>query len=419
MTNSRVWPRGDFAFSRDGRWLAAPTRRDATVVGVWDVALGRRIVMLRGSAGPVSAVAFCPGGRSLATAAAGGPMGRPTVTLWDLASGRPIQSFEAGPNLVWTIAYSGDGRRLAAGGGSGEDAAGWVGAWDATTGATLGFLDGMGLVRSVAFHPDAARVAIADYGQSKVHRWDLAAGTRITNPGPRAVSCVEFTPDGKRLAALGYDGSVHLSDARTGDEVLVLRTSEPPSGGGGHTPRMAISSDGSRIIANSAYSRLHLWDLGPAAGLAVEPGAGDVAGWLRASRALAERDGAADAEAAFARAHENSGHDPSPWIVHATWLYRRGDVLRARDALARAREALPDDPSRWVDLGRWLGRIGWTEESATVLAQARSLCQRRLSHAPDDEAAAAALAELLPDADESRGWTILQPEVMTSAEGPP
>ena len=33
------WPRGDFAFSRDGRWLAAPTRRDRTVVGVWDVAL--------------------------------------------------------------------------------------------------------------------------------------------------------------------------------------------------------------------------------------------------------------------------------------------------------------------------------------------------------------------------------------------
>ena len=52
-----------------------------------------------------------------------------------------------------------------------------------------------------------------------------------------------------------------------------------------------------------------------------------------------------------------------------------------------------------------------------MLAQARSLCERRLARAPDDEAAAAALAEVLPDADASPGWTILRPDVMTSAAG--
>ena len=98
-------------------------------------------------------------------------------------------------------------------------------------------------------------------------------------------------------------------------------------------------------------------------------------------------------------------------------LYRRGDSPRRRDALARAMEALPDDPGRWIDLGRSLGRLGRTEESETVLAKARSLCERRLSRAPDDEAAAAALAELLPEADASPGWTVLQPDVMTSAAG--
>jgi WD40 repeat protein/tetratricopeptide (TPR) repeat protein len=416
VTDTWVFPRGDFAFSRDGRRVAAPTRRDPTVVGVWDVALGRPIVMLRGSARPVSAVAFGPDGRSLASAAAGGPKGRQIVTLWDLGSGRPIRSFEAGPGPVLAITFSGDGRRLAAGGGT-KGGPGWAAAWDAETGAVLGTLGRVGQVMSLAFHPDGSRVAAAAPGKHQVHLWDLATGTRIANAGPRAVSCVEFTPDGKLLAALGYDGNVHLADARTGDEVLVLRTPEPPAGGGGHTPWLAISSDGSRIIANSVYSRLHLWDLGPASGLAVEPGAGDVAGWLRRGRALAERDDAAGAEAALARAREIPGRDPSPWIVHATWLYRRGDSLEARDALARAMEVLPDDPGRWVDLGRWLGRIGRTEESATVLAQARSLCGRRLSRSPDDEAAAAALAELLPDDDASPEWTILQTDVMTSAAG--
>ncbi len=73
------WPRGDFSFSPDARWLAAPTRRDPTVVAVWDVALTQPIARLRGSGGPVTAVVFHADGQLLATAA-GGPKGRPVVT---------------------------------------------------------------------------------------------------------------------------------------------------------------------------------------------------------------------------------------------------------------------------------------------------------------------------------------------------
>ena len=416
MTDFRRWPRGDFAFSRDGRRLAAPTapRPDGRRgLGRGPRASSRHAA---GIGGPVTAVAFDPDGRSLATATVGRAEARPIVTLWDLASGRPIRTFETGPHQVQALAFSGDGRKLVAAGGK-KGGPSWVTAWDAETGAVLGTLDGVGLVMSLAFHPDGARLAVADYGESKVHLWDLAAGTRITRPGPNDVSCVEFTPDGKRLAALGYDGHVHLADARTGDEVLVLRTSGPPAGGGGFTPRMAFSPDGTRIVANALDSALNLWELGPASGLTVEPEAGDVAGWLRRSRALAERGDTEAAETARRRACDVKGRDASPWIEHAAWLYRRGDLPRAREALARVTDALPDDPGRWVDLGRWLGRLGWMEESATILAKARSLCERRLARTPDDEPAAAALAELLPEADASVGWTVLRPDVMASAAG--
>ena len=338
------------------------------------------------------------------------------MTLWHLASGRAIRTFEAGPAPVEALALSGDGRRLVAGGGT-TGGPGWATAWDAETGEVLGALDSVGQVKALAFHPDGSRIAVADFAEAKVHLWDLAAGTLITHPGPGAVSCVAFTPDGKRLAALGYDGNVHLADARTGDEVLVLRTFGLPPGGAGFTPRMAFSPDGSRIAANAADGSLNLWDFGPASGLAVEPLADDVAGWLRRSRALVERGDIEAALAASARARDIKGRDASPWIEHATWLYRRGDSAKARDDLARAMEALPDDPGRWVDLSRRLGRLGWTEESATVQAQARTLCERRLSRAPDDEAAATALAELLPEADASSGWTVLWPDVTTSAAG--
>ncbi len=416
VTESRSWPRGDFAFSRGGGRLAAPTRRDPAVIGVWDVALGGPVAVLGRSSGPVTAVAFGPDEQSLASASVAGPEGRSIVTLWHLPSGRAIRTFRASPGPVFALAFSRDGRKVAAGGGTSRGP-GWVAAWDAETGAVLGTLDRVGLVNSLAFHPDGAWLAVADHGQRKVHLWELAAGTLITNPGPTSVSFVEFTPDGNRLAALGYDGNVHLADARTGDEVLVLRGFGPPRGSGGFTPRLAFSPDGSRLASIAMWRTLNLWDLGPASSPAALPGPGELAGWLRRSRALAERGDAAAAAAAAARARDIRVDDAAPWIEHAVSHYRRGDSPDARDALARAVEALPDDPGRWIGLVRSLAQVGWTEGSETVAAKARSRCERRLSRAPDDEVAAAALAEVLSDADLSPGWTILQPEVMTSAAG--
>jgi WD40 repeat protein len=146
--------------------------------------------------------------------------------------------------------------------------------WDAGTGAVLGTTDRVGLVKFLAFHADGVRIAVADYGGKKVPIWDIATGRLITNPGPTSVSCVAFTPDGKRLAAVGYDGNVHLSDAQTGEGILVLRRFGPPPGSGGFIPRMAFSPDGSRLAANaldqSIWNLLNIWDLGPASDLTSE-----------------------------------------------------------------------------------------------------------------------------------------------------
>ena len=217
---------------------------------------------------------------------------------------------------------------------------------------------------------------------------------------------------------MGYDGNVHLCDARTGDEVLVLRGFGPPAGTSGFTPRLAFSPDGRRIAAHYGIDGLlNLWDLGPGSSLAAEPEAGDLAGWLRRGRALAEQGDVAGAEAAYARGRGHQGRRPVPLDRARRVALAPRRLAPARDALARAMGALPDDPGRWIDLGRLLARLGRTKESETALAKARSLLERRLSRVPDDEVAAAALAELLPDAGESRGWTILQPDVMTSAAG--
>jgi WD40 repeat protein len=67
-----------------------------------------------GSRGPVNAVAFSPGGRTLATGNENG-----TVQLWDARSYARLQTLNAGPGQVFSVAFSPDGQFLAAGGFNG------------------------------------------------------------------------------------------------------------------------------------------------------------------------------------------------------------------------------------------------------------------------------------------------------------
>ena len=352
VTNRIAYPRGDFAFGPDGRQLAAPRNGDDSAVGVWDAVTGREVATLR-APGTVTALAFGAGGTRLAIAA-WDRRHIQEVAIWDLATGRVIQTIDAGPRPIRAVAFSADGGRVAAGGGDVQSAdSGWAGAWNAETGASLVTLDRAGIIMALAFHPDGSRLAAADFGDQILHLWDLAAGTEVRQPAPAAVSCLAFTPDGSRLASVGYDGQVHLADARTGQELLVLRSAAGPRHHGyGFTPRLTFSRDGSRLAANGVWD-VSFWEIGPPSRPEAAPAPAEVAGWLRQGRALAKKGDDPGALAAYARAWQFKEDDPSPWIEHALALYRRGDSRSAKDALDLAISSLPDDSGHWVDLGRF------------------------------------------------------------------
>ncbi len=417
VTISAVWPRGDFAFSGDGRLLAAPLLRDPTVVGVWEVELGRLARTIRGNSALVTAVAFSPDGLRLATGVRDKARNTSAVTIWDVGSSRSLLTFDVAPDWVETLAFSSDGRRLAAGGMSGSrEAAGWVTVWDAQNGALVRTDDRVGVVLSVAFHPDGTLLAIAEINEY-VHLWDPASGALISRPGPRGVGCVAFTPDGRLLAALGHDGNVHLSDARTAEQLLVLRNFGPPLGGGGWTARLAFSADGSRIAANMS-NYLNLWEARPRRDPQVEPAPDDVTGWLRLSRSFATLGDNTRSLAAFDKAMALSTDLPEPWISHA--LAEGTELPQAELALGKALTARSVDPVRWLACARELERADRKRQAAIALERARVCAQERLAVAPDDEPAAWVLADLLKDgmtALADGNWNILVPLEIKSAGG--
>jgi WD40 repeat protein len=116
---------------------------------------------------------------------------------------------------------------------------------------------GMASCASVAFSPDAKRVATAArgaFGSGKV--WDAATGKELLALYGHAgrFSRIVFSPDGKRLATAGADNTAKVWDAVTGKELLTL------SGHSDSVNGVAFSPDGKRLATAGDDKTAKVWD---------------------------------------------------------------------------------------------------------------------------------------------------------------
>jgi len=209
---------GCVRFTPDGKTLIANERQGQDVcTRLWNVATGEEIGTNK--PGQFSPLALAPDGTSVACA---GDFVDRSVHLLDIATGKEIRTFSKHEGPVSAAAFSPDGKLLASGSrGTIADSSDpstldgrpnrSIRVWEADTGKELVGMEAGGVIACLAFSPDG-KVLAAGSGDSTVQLWEAATGKKLRvltgHRGP--VNKVAISSDGTTLASASDDGTILL-----------------------------------------------------------------------------------------------------------------------------------------------------------------------------------------------------------------
>ena len=230
------------AFSPDGNrlWI------DTCVVNWRKPDGGRKLICVPGNEGGVTDASWSPDGSRVATSGWDG-----TVILWDPLTAQEIATLvPSGSGFVYDLEFSPDGTRLAMG-----FADGTASLWNLTGTAAKEALVLAGhetLINSQEFSDDGARLATASL-DGLVSVWDVTPQGGAEWLTVHGAGGFAYSPDGVILAVGGHDGTLVLRDARTGEQIRVMRH-------GARGLAVAFDPDGARIATAGNDGTVVVWD---------------------------------------------------------------------------------------------------------------------------------------------------------------
>jgi WD40 repeat protein len=271
---------GTLVFSPTGKHIAAAGYGgSARVHDLEGKILASRVVVVP----PGRTIAFRPDGKVLAVA-----VGK-EVETWDWAADKVLRRWEvsAGPLPLSALAYSPDGKTLAT---AQHGAA--IRLWDADTGTPKGGREGSGHDRGVSalyWHPGGEKLFSVGEDET-VRTWDVAARKTIhvLDRLPKTVVAVAVSPDARLIASASENQNLGVWDAATGKRLWEV--AKLPVGGEFHSRRQAAGRRRQRRAGAAVRRRVAQGGQQAGAAAVRRPPAGVLAGRALPGGHLAGRD---------------------------------------------------------------------------------------------------------------------------------
>ncbi len=255
------FPRGDSAFSRDGRLLAVSDRKDDRLIKLYEVSTGREIRTLAAHTSSLAGLVFnADASRLASTSRDRSREDQPgEVKIWDVATGKPLATWPVDSKIQANrLSFNSEGTLIAS-----ANADGTIRLWETKGGRETLCINGHhGNVMDVTFSPDGRRLASISRDDPTVRVWDVKTGRNLlTLRGHNhSLTGLTYSPDGRLLASVGFEGLVKLWDSTTGQDILTLRPlARHRPGDYAFNARVVFSLDGTRIASNGWDGRISIW----------------------------------------------------------------------------------------------------------------------------------------------------------------
>lgn len=241
-----IWfsPDGSRVYVTGGTWF----QPHGGAGGIWDAATGKHITPLEGIDGLIWRSARSPDGTTLAGTQAN------SAVLWDARTRRRLRTVPCSTDAL-SVVFSPDGKTLAVGLKNGQ-----VRLVDPANGAETAVMnaDGDQEVRDLAFSPDGRQLVSGSFmGQVKL--WNVAnRNYRLLYFDSAKVDSVEFSPDGRLVASRSAGGAVQLFSTTGTVRGKLHRVF---SGHAREANRVTFSPGGRTLASVGWDGKLRVWDM--------------------------------------------------------------------------------------------------------------------------------------------------------------
>ncbi|KIJ09124.1 hypothetical protein PAXINDRAFT_87912 [Paxillus involutus ATCC 200175] len=231
------------AVSSDGRWIAGGM---GNIIKIWNATTHKKVGELGGHCGAAIAwLAFSPDSARLAS----GSQDR-TAIIWSMTTRKPLVApLQGHTGWVWCVAFSPNGSQIAS---SDREA---IRIWHSHSGA-LALPQIQVNAVSVAWTPDGQRL-IAGCWDGSIKFWDALTGSLLaeSNGHTRVVRSIAVPLNGKFFASASWDSTVRLWDMVTRQQI------GPALQHNALVESVAISPDGSHLTSGGHDKEVHIWSL--------------------------------------------------------------------------------------------------------------------------------------------------------------